>query len=477
VFADSQIRYNFFIDNMPTEELSELDPEQISRIISMATASKYLKSRQNVDTTGIMYEVNQDFARTMNKIIMEKTLEKSPEELADMIPADLQLAEKPGAKDTPYFGMVPIPQHDFPEQFSNFCFKSLYIKEEAIRAMVAIRTDCNELLAEHKLFNVSNDKTMRVEEFKQLQASRIAAVSHASGEQGWVGRLSSIVKREFDGVGKGWFNIHEPSPETYEFGKLKKFLTCVNFMMQDVVLTMCKDSVKEFVAFILSFCPLETKIVSTREVHNKFDKKLLTSEDSDYEEKPFQDVPAAERDDWQSTAVWLHELFDKNKDPEPLFVLDLILKPGNLIPTYSTAPEDVVTKVLGVFDDGIEALQQIPQLEPILLSRLFKTHGKKMLKAPLRPRSKPNPVDPNKKSVLPDENTWLWEAYAAIREALTEAIAPLQDYAQTFSQFEPENKLSPDVYVRTLDDGAEDAEPADAETLRSDIKRLRKLEA
>jgi dynein heavy chain len=199
----------------------------------------------------------------MNKIIMEKTLEKSPEELADMIPADLNLADKPSAKDTPYFGMVPIPQHDFPEQFSNFCFKSLYIKEEAIRAMVAIRTDCNELLAEHKLFNVSGGsegqlgefKTMRVEEFKQLQASRIAAVSHAAGEQGWVGRLSSIVKREFDSVGKGWFNIHEPSPETYEFGKLKKFLMCVNFMMQDVVLTMCKSSVKEFVTFMLAFCP------------------------------------------------------------------------------------------------------------------------------------------------------------------------------------------------------------------------------
>ena len=42
----------------------------------MATASRYLKSRLNVDTTGIMYEVNQDFARTMNKIIMDKSLEK-----------------------------------------------------------------------------------------------------------------------------------------------------------------------------------------------------------------------------------------------------------------------------------------------------------------------------------------------------------------------------------------------------------------
>ena len=27
IYADSQIRYNFFVDNMPTEELSELDPE------------------------------------------------------------------------------------------------------------------------------------------------------------------------------------------------------------------------------------------------------------------------------------------------------------------------------------------------------------------------------------------------------------------------------------------------------------------
>jgi len=141
---------------MPTEELSELDPEQISRIIHMATASRYLKSRQNVDTTGIMYEVNQDFARTMNKIIMEKTLEKSPEELQDMIPANLQLPEKAPPKETPYFGMVPIPQHDFPEQFSNFCFKSLYIKEEAIRAMVEIRTECNQLLADNRIFNCSN---------------------------------------------------------------------------------------------------------------------------------------------------------------------------------------------------------------------------------------------------------------------------------------------------------------------------------
>jgi dynein heavy chain len=478
IYADSQIRYNFFIDNMPTEELSELDPEQISRIISMATASRYLKSRGSVDTTAIMFEVNQDFARTMNKIIMEKTLEKSPEELQDMIPANLQLPEKPPSRETPYFGMVPIPQHDFPEQFSNFCFKSLYIKEEAIGAMVSIRTECNQLLAEHRLFNVEGNKTMRVEEFKQLQASKTAQVSHATGEQGWVGKLALIIKNEFAGVGKGWFNIQESSKETYEFGKLKKFLTLVNFMMQDAVLTMCKSSVAEFVEYVLSFCPKDTEIISTREVKNTFDKRILGPEDSDYEDKPYQEVQEEERDDWQNTAIWLHEMFDKNKDPEPLFVLDLILKPGQLIPTYSTQPKEVVEKLLEVFDAGIECLQQIPQLEPVLLSRLFKTPGKKMLKAPLRPRQKPNPVDPNKKSVLPDENTWLWEAYDALQVALSRAIKPLHDYVETFAQFKKENELSPDKYVQKLDgEGPEGGEPADAEALRADIYRLRELEA
>jgi dynein heavy chain len=194
--------------------------------------------------------------------------------------------------------MVPIPQHDFPEQFSNFCFKSLYIKEEAIRAMVEIRTECNQLLKENRIFNVSSGKTMRVDEFKQTQSASIGQIGHAAGEQGWVGRLAKIIKASFDDVGKGWFNIHETSKETYEFGKLKKFLTLVNFMMQDTVLTMSKESVREFVDFVISYCPRGTKIISTKEVHNTFDKVVLTPEDSDYEAVPYEEVPAADRDSW-----------------------------------------------------------------------------------------------------------------------------------------------------------------------------------
>lgn len=197
-------------------------------------------------------------------------------------------------------------------------------------------------------------------------------------------------------------------------------------MMQDTVLTLCKESVKEFVAYVLTFCPRDTKIISTKEVHNTFDKVLVTPEDSDYEEMPFVDVPEAEQDETQKALVELFKMFDKNKDPEPLFILDLVLKgqgqQASKIPTYSNPPTDIVDKIMAVFDEGIACLQVIPQLEPILLKQLFKTQGKKMLKAPLRPLHQPAAVDPNKKALLQDENSWLWEAYASLRAALTVAI-------------------------------------------------------
>jgi len=74
---------------------------------------------------------------------------------------------------------------------------------------------------------------------------------------------------------------------------------------------------------------------------------------------------------------------------------------------------------------------------------------------------------------LPDENTWLWEAYAALKEAMTVAVKPLDEYIKTFAQFDDVNKLNPDKYVKGLDEGDE---PADPETLRADIFRLRELE-
>lgn len=138
--------------------------------------------------------------------------------------------------------------------------------------MVEIRQECNNQLVESRIFDIKFEKTSRVDEFKQKQQGAISAIKFATRETGWVGKLEKIIKGSFTDVGKGWFNIHETSKETYEFGKLKKFLTLVNFMMQDTVLTICKESVKEFVEFMLAFIPEATMITSTAEVQNRFKK-------------------------------------------------------------------------------------------------------------------------------------------------------------------------------------------------------------
>ena len=140
----------------------------------------------------------------------------------------------------------------------------------------------------------------------------------------------------------------------------------------------------------------------------------------------------------------LNQMFSKNKDPDPLFKLDLVVKPNLLIPQYSSEPKDIVHKILEVFDEGIDCLLKIPQLEPILLKHLFRTHGKKMVKAPIRPRQKPQPPAASNKKSLPDENTWLWEAYEEIRGAIEKSVIPLNEYVNTFQKFESEKKLNPD---------------------------------
>lgn len=46
---------------------------------------------------------------------------------------------------------------DFTETFKDFCFESLYIKEEVITALQEIRVECNKVL-EMNIFNLNLDQ-------------------------------------------------------------------------------------------------------------------------------------------------------------------------------------------------------------------------------------------------------------------------------------------------------------------------------
>lgn len=53
---------------------------------------------------------------------------------------------------------------------------------------------------------------------------------------------------------------------TYDFGKLKKFLTVIRLMMQDTVTTLVQKNYHAYREMILSFIPSEVIVKSTKEV-------------------------------------------------------------------------------------------------------------------------------------------------------------------------------------------------------------------
>lgn len=246
-------------------------------------------------------------------------------------------------------------------------------------------------------------------------------------------RLKEIIKSYFSGVGKGWFNLNETSKETYEFGKLKKFLTVVKFQMQDTLLFLTKRSVKGFVSSLLRYIPYETKVTDALNVKNFF--------------------KAIEEADYSAGDVVQGKVDEILKEPPPLFLIDLMLKGGSKLPVYNMDPEDIVTAIQTIFDNGIKALQEIPELEPKILPHLFKTQAKSYLKAAVRPPEKPAEPDKNNQSALPDENTWVWDAYETISKHLTHSIQPLIAYGETYAKYENVNNMNPEEYVATLDEG------------------------
>jgi len=76
----------------------------------------------------------------------------------------------------------------------------------------------------------------------------------------WIEDLIKVIKNNFSMVGKGWFNMQETSKITYDFGKLKRFLTVVRLMMQDTVLTTVKRSFLEFKDYVHASIPKKVHV-------------------------------------------------------------------------------------------------------------------------------------------------------------------------------------------------------------------------
>lgn len=119
--------------------------------------------------------MNFDFAKSMNKIIFDKHMKDKAG--SELIMSNLTMPPEPETKGSPYYGLINIPPHNFPEQFSQFCFNTLLNKDEVVRAMQIIRKECNDANLRN-IYNTNLTHTMTVRDFEGSQNGSITSTTN-----------------------------------------------------------------------------------------------------------------------------------------------------------------------------------------------------------------------------------------------------------------------------------------------------------
>ena len=226
-------------------------------------------------------------------------------------------------------------QVNLQERLSSVKCSSLWGSSAAVDAVIKFRRLSLNAESQFNLFStIPVLQPLALERFEQVQK---AAILHARQTlvDNWSSEIVTLILTSFEPLGRGWFNTNEKSLQTFNLGKLKRFLGVVNFMMTDSVRVMAAVSARQFVEMIEASVPTSTTLQSLSECHN----------------------------------IW-----PSNVQRMPFFSVDVAVDegPGNLLRIFFTAGVDkyidLVTKMLR---EGVAALSDIPRIDGMVLPRLF----------------------------------------------------------------------------------------------------------
>jgi len=454
--AESIIRYNFFIDKMVPENLSDITEDQKIRLRKGIEKIPYLKMEQKyVDE--LLKELNFSFMRTTNKIIFDKFYYSNLS--SSLITTDLKLPRhiinNPDIRKTEgrFFGLENVPSYNYIQDYKDFTFKTLLCRKEIIDCLQKIKDECNKIRNYFSIFFFDIKRPLRLQVFKQIQKSAIAQIGKKL-ETEWVTTIKDTLEKSLNGVGKGSFNLNVASKEIYEYLKLKKYMTVVKLLMQDTLYSLVNKSMTSYVEFFEKFIPKEVVIDDVNKVNNIYKH----AEEENKLNSTYDLINV--KDD----GVKFNENGNDNDDDDflidpvfqwPLFQVNIMKKESNKI-EYTTKAEELISDIMKLFDEGLERMQQIPQVEPLLLSNLIKKAEKQKipLKSVMRPKlAKPSPTSPEQIRngfELNDDAIWIWDLYERLQSSLEKGCEPLKRYLETFKKYDSDLLLDPNDYIRKI---------------------------
>ncbi|KAM9362199.1 LOW QUALITY PROTEIN: dynein axonemal heavy chain 1 [Symphorus nematophorus] len=369
--TEALLLYHLTVDCMPIwEGMPSLDSHSLQHIRSYALTTPKLRLKNLDKCIGdLEKQVRLDYDRAMNRMILHKVVMTNPEEFSH-----ITLPQK-DPEYVPQTGCVPVLPFAFKKNETAFRLHSVLTKPEVICVLSEIRSECSKV-ATMRLFNVTSLKPLRLDEFEVMQSQIHTQISLFLRET-WVVTLSNCIRSNLGTIGKGWYNINESSWEMYKIAKLYRLMLMVRFNMQDSLRFLVQDSLVSLAQLVLDAC------------HN---------------------VLACPQD-----LVWGSNLLTSPYKPKrkPLFVVDLVLDQTGV--HYSTPLETFESSIINLFDKGIVATYNVPQLDKFVMQKLF-ISGNLVL-----------------------ESVTLWEPQVTelrekIRNALQQTAIPLRAYAAEYEE-------------------------------------------
>ncbi|XP_014666196.1 PREDICTED: dynein heavy chain 1, axonemal-like [Priapulus caudatus] len=388
--TEALLRYNLYIDCMPTDRALKLNEEITHSIVCRATGVLQLSKDTSLEPCieSLKQEINLDHQRAMNEISFDHTVRSMPK----LFPfVTLPRKTKPAAPQT---GCVETSAScaEIKCKKQNFIVKSLLLSAEVIEALGKVRAECNKVRA-MSLLHSQLSKTMRLEEFEQAQSTQTLQVSMFLRDQ-WVTTLKHAVTNSLQEAGKGWYNLQETNWEVYLMSKICKFMVMVKFCMQDTLRYLVQDSLHGLVQQVLETC------------------------------SPIWDCQKGMQ--WSGSVINSPYRAKRN----PLFLIDLILDQTGV--HYSTNPSSFETALISLFNKTIALTQQVPQLDVFVMSGLF-WNGTPLLES------------------VGQREAEVERLRASIHDAMQRACIPMVAYAEQYSKHLELMNLDVNQYIQLYD--------------------------
>jgi dynein heavy chain len=463
--AESVIRYNLYVDRMLNENLPDINEDVRKRLQNNIKKLPFLKMDQkNVDD--LLRDLNNNYLRTTNKIIFDKfyysnlsnlliidNLKLPPEIINNPDIHKIEVREK---------GLEPIPPYNYITSYKSFTFKTLFCKKEIVDCLQKIKEECNKIKNSNTIFNFDIKKPLRLQEFKSRQKASIINVGKKLDE--WVKIIKDTLEKSLTGVGKGSFNLNVASKEIYEYLKLKKYMTVVKCLMQDVLHSLVTKSMSNYVKFFQHFIPEKVEIKDVNDVNNIFKEEIVEEEMNTTNDLiNVEEVESGPVKEPSETMGDEEDFFYDTNKYMALFQINIIKKDEKNL-EYTTKEADLIKDIMQIFDDGLERMQKISQVEPLLLPNLIKA-GKNGI--PLKTITRPKggkPAPKTKEEIkegfeLNEDAIWICEQYEDLVESLKKACEPLTPYLETFGKYKELIELDPFHRLKEIkDDETKDVE-------------------